>query len=484
MTGLIWRAALLRAALFAVCGHASQGLRLLLAATAVAFGWGCLGLSAQENPTVPVDRTVTVPLEGLEAIARGDTRRGRAIARDILAVDPKSGLAYLILAAAARADGQSAEATRLAAQSFRFSRPGDQRSQVAYLASQTAFEARRDLTSLYWLRRAHDEAATPERRRAIAEDYARLVAQAEQSLSLSANLAPSTNVNAGSRTSVNTIDGIPAVGLLSPDAQALSGLVLDLGGSYGRRLFQTQSGQGWWRLGLSAHKVVLDQATMTRLGATLPPNLDTAAIETSYLQTQATQFGRAQFGLGLGLALRQANTPLAYGWGSLGFSGRMGPATGYSVFGRAQFIAPTANQVQGDRNLSLGMQIEHRLEGHGVLTLSAQTSGQFREIQGFSSTSYALDASFAPEGRLGAFQLSFEAGVASQHYPGYTIAILTVPGGRRNLTAHGTLVLRHDDLRIWGFSPALRLRHAVSNSNVSRFDSVETSLGLGFVSSF
>lgn len=135
---------------------------------------------------------------------------------------------YAIVALAYAQMENHKAARKVAAQAYRFTKVKPDRLQMAELAELAALsslrEGRLTLTQIR-LRRAtintNDETAT----RQIIQDYGKVRQLNPWGFRLFGSLRPSDNVNSGSESGLQIIDGIPYMGRLSGSNQALSGLV-------------------------------------------------------------------------------------------------------------------------------------------------------------------------------------------------------------------------------------------------------------------
>ena len=146
------------------------------------------------------------------------------IAQGLLIADPHSAYAHYVLATAHADMGHGTDGRKSAARAYRYADNRVQKFQAAELAARLTFaEGHPTLTQL-WLRRAVQNAPTPEIEEQLARDYARVRRENPFRFSITGGVKPSSNVNNGADTAQQVIDGLPFTGRLSGSAQALSGI--------------------------------------------------------------------------------------------------------------------------------------------------------------------------------------------------------------------------------------------------------------------
>ena len=159
------------------------------------------------------------------ALSAGQPETTLKIARSLLQANPNDNHALLLAAAANLALKKPLHGRRAAALAYRNSEHTPQRLQAAQLAAQNALLEERPTLTQIWLRRAALHVETEEQSQAIARAYKRLRVINPWSFNAGLSIRPSSNINNGSDSALQIIDGVPAVGTLSGDAQALPGLI-------------------------------------------------------------------------------------------------------------------------------------------------------------------------------------------------------------------------------------------------------------------
>ena len=191
-----------------------------LAATAVL----ALGL------TGPATAQTTLDAAGLRALAvsemaRGNLAQAETMARALLAHDPRDATALTLAAEGAVARGDWAGAQELARRAHARVE-GPARFRMARIMAFALAKQGRFTQAQFWLRRAEPDAPDPHAATGLARDYRMVASQNPLSFRLGLNVAPSSNVNSGSRARTLTLPGLPFEFELSGDARALSGLAV------------------------------------------------------------------------------------------------------------------------------------------------------------------------------------------------------------------------------------------------------------------
>ncbi|MEM8579092.1 MAG: hypothetical protein AAGF60_14680, partial [Pseudomonadota bacterium] len=212
--------------------------RLLRNLVLVLAGLACAGHAAPTQLTLNQARQMAQV-----ALAHGDAALAWRLAEGLLAADPDDAGAHFIMAQAASVAGAHAQARKSAARAYRSTDAPRARLQAAQLAARAAWDEERPTLTQLWLRRAATNASTDGDVTRIAQDYGAVRRVNPLSFRLAGSLRPSSNVNNGADTALQTVDGIPTEGSLNGAAQALSGTVgtLDLSLSY--RIAASQNSQ-------------------------------------------------------------------------------------------------------------------------------------------------------------------------------------------------------------------------------------------------
>lgn len=461
---------------------------------AVLIGLLAVELPAQTQQTgqdVSIAQTgVTLDLSQMRVAAARAVQAGQfdlalSIARAMLVAAPQDSYSHFIIAQAFLRNGQPAEARPAARLSYKLADTPVQKHEAARVAAMTAAEQERYFPAQIWMRRALQYAPDDRvKQRAIAE-FRGVRRAARLGLDFGFSITPSSNVNGGSAEELNVVDGFPFVGVLSPDAQALSGTVLQTDLRLDYRLHRDAVSQTSLRGTAQVKRVELSAAARDKAPTARSDNYNATLTE---------------FGLSHTRRLAKDGPVLRAGL----FTGRawFGGEIGYD-YGRAELS--TVVPLTARTALSLGHLVQEQWNDTGPYSdirttgwnsgLSHRLGNRDRMSLVYSDTSVAADnAQLTREVRevrlryqrarpVGPMKVSVGLGASQALYPDYRV-IFPVPGGRKDTTYTADLDLTLHTLDYAGFVPTLRVSAERGTSNVSRFDTEEVSISVGFASAF
>lgn len=423
---------------------------------------------------------------GLRAIQVQRPDIALQIAYALLARDAKDPFAHFLMATALSALNRLPEAQAAGKRAFRFALTDEQHFQAARATALAAYGQNRLIAAQWWLRRTIGYAPDPARRQRSVAEFQAVRGQNPLSLSLRFSAAPSNNVNSGSSGAFNTIDGVPIVGTLSPDAQQLSGLVVEGGLDLQYRLRKAATGNTSLAFVASLRDVELSQAAKARLGAVKAPELSSQQVEISLRQSHVPKDAKYRLNGALALGRRWQNAvpPQDLARLTLGYSRAVGQQNFLEISISAEQRSRTGTAARGDRAFSLRSTLMHRLKNADRLTGTAYASAYDTLRFGQSSTTLGLQIGYELARDLGPLHLTVNLGVQQAVFRGYSVIGIPVPGGRRDTRTFAELQVLFPRIEYAGFAPQLSLRRQRTGSNVSRFDTVETSVTLGIKSTF
>lgn len=458
----------LRRALIAVA------LALTLAGTA----------SAQEQVTPSQMRAIAV-----SAYEAGQFAQAEQLARALLDRDPADRAGLLILAQVALQAGRPADARRLAARLFRAETDSRGRYAAARLTAFAAAQDERYGLAGFWLRRALTQTTDPAQIEQTVADARLMRDRNPWTTRLSFGLSPSDNVNGGSRSAFNVIEGFPFVGQLSPDARALSGWSgsLDLSARY--RLSTGPRHQIEATARLSGRAVWLSDAARDFIAAESDPR-DRAITNADFGS------GRIEVGLSHLFALQSGTGQLEFDLGRY-FSGQD------DAYGYARLTATRAFALSDTAGLRLQAFGEWRRESGAVTDIrrgvEARWQGTLSDRQQFGLTlgwaetlsdnrnaiaeGWTVQADWDLGRRLGPVTIGAAIGAQWTDYGEYRV-LFPVPGGRQDERLFGQLTLGVPDVSYAGFTPVITLGYDRTESNVSRFEVDGFSVDFGLRSTF
>lgn len=439
-------------------------------------------------PATADDVAVAVPdlrAAILRAYQQGQLATADALTARLLGARPEDPLGLQVGALIARDRGQLPQARAAARSAFAAAQSDRQRHEAARLAAEIAAAEGRDLALRYWLRQAGSAAPTPAERQAAAAALRQLREMSAWEGRLQFSLSPSNNVNGGSDSPFNLIDGRPEIGMLSEDAQALEGVIATLQADGSLRLARSTTTETRLTFGLDAKRVRMSDAARDRAETLTDGDL-------------------AETTLSLGLDHSLATARPGGVW-------RLNGALGLGESGDS-----------GNRSASIGLAREQKLDGRNTLglaldwTVERPTSAGGREQRrpqitaswqglrpggtrlGLSFSAYAVEtssgqrrrhgamvqASLAPARALGPVTLSTAVGASFATYPDFRVGIIMPEGGRQDETVFAQISAVPTDVNWAGFAPQVTLRASRTDSNISAFDSHQIGVVFGVKSLF
>lgn len=460
-----------------------QGRRLLRALGMTAALWAG---AAWADPAPAEGRYLSITearAMGIAAIEAARPDVAADIARQMLAKDAGDPFARFLLARALMEMGELPAARAEARLAFRAARSPEQRHQAARLAAQAAWNDGRPTVAQYWLHRsaaaAPAEASRGERLRELAA-----VRNANPiDLTFGFSAVPSDNVNDGASSEFNIIDGVPVVGWLSPDGQALAGVVSQLRAGIGYRLPAAPHLRA--HLMLDWRRVDLSDAARARVPDLDPRSFDAGRIEAGLARSWRTEGAPFMAQAGLAAGLQTDGRDLSYRYLRLDGSYLRGISTSTVLeIGGAVERRDTLNSPGDDWAKSLSLGFRHILPGEDVIGGRVFVGHVDTPIFGRSSVSTGFDLSYKRARPIGPAMLSVNAGYAETRFDNYMVGFITVPGGRQDRTTTAGLTLSFPKQEFWGFTPGLTVTHRQTRSNVSRFDTRRSGVSLGLAAQF
>jgi hypothetical protein len=423
------------------------------------------------------------------ALLAGQVQLARSVALALLEADPRDPAALVILAAAETRLGAPARGARAARLAFRSaSGRGPEARMLRHDAARVAAEAAeaqgRPTVAQVWLRHAATAAPEPALR-ADAEALHRAVrARNPFQGSFRLHLAPTTNVNRGSRHDTLIVGGIETPFVLSGDARALSGLEIGVSGAAGWRI---AAGEGWSLEagGRLAHITYRLSAEARRLA----PD----ARGGDFAQTQAEGGLRLHLrpGQGAGPATVGLTAGRAwYGGDPLARSLRLDIGKTFALTPATALRVDLLTERQwrdgpGDREAGV-----HAVQAHLIHRRPSGDVLRFRltGVDVASDDRNAAHRAVTGEARielarpLGPLRVSLSVTAGWRDYPVFMNGVFGA--GREETSFGGAVEMLFPGAEVWGFAPAVTLRGGRTQSNVSRFDSEQVGLEVAVRSTF
>lgn len=422
------------------------------------------------------------------ALQNGNTDLTLNLTKGLVRAQPDDGVSHYLMAAAYAFRQDYKAGRKSAARAYRHSDKGAERFKAAELAARLAYAEAQYSLAQFWLRRTAIHAPDEHSKSQIARDYQLLRQQNPWAFRLSGDLRPSSNVNNGADTALQIIDGVPVNGVLSPTAQALSGLiaVADLAATYRLRATETSATSIGGRV--YVQRVALSSSSKDKAPMASGSDYDSTYTELSlrhgFAAGRAGRGGRAAVDLAGGRSWYggEANYTFARLKGER--SWRLNDRSRLTLDAYVEDRFSTRYQTSDASILGVGAQYNRRLGNGDRWMLSVAYFDSDAKTPNGTYGSASLRSTYAFGQPVGPVKLSAGLTLGYSDYPVFQSGLFMVPGGRQDKSIYGDLNVFFDKMDYAGFAPMLRLRTGRKSSNDSRYDTRELSVTLGIQSKF
>lgn len=444
---------------------------------------GAGGTAAQTQQVVDVSPTQARQIAA-QALSENNAALAAQIASVLLARNPADADAHFTLA---RAFGQMQhyrEGRRAAVLAFRHASNDVNRFHATQLAAEMSVAENAPLRGQYWLRRSLQYSPSPQHREQVIKDYKTLRALSPWAVSGRFSLAPSSNLNNGADSPYNLIDGLPIYGILSGGAQALSGLRATADVALGYRIS-----------GSKTHKTTLttryigQRVRLSEQAQLLAPTIENAdlaldRLELTLKRDQSSGQGLLSYEAGIGRSWYGGAAYQSLLHLGITHSQAISPRSALHLSGRIDHRTALSGSTKPIASVDLQARISHKFAEGDQLTLglamrrasSDSANARVQHASGFVGYSLADP--------IGPATISTQLGTSLQTHPNYQVGPFAVPGGRSDKTLFGSIDLTFKGLDYAGFVPSLKVQVYKTRSNVSRYQTHETTISLGVSSSF
>ncbi len=414
----------------------------------------------------------------------GDVQIAAPLAAALLENDPTDEYGLATMAALHLGAGDDRESYRNARLAFRHAEDPELKFHAARMSAISAMAGKRTIPTQFWLRRAGDLAPSEAHRARVEQNYRVFQAQNPWRWRFDTSITPSSNVNGGAETPYNIIDGVPLVGILSSDAQALSGWIGQARASLSYRLRREARSQ----------TEVTGSAYIKRV--TLSDEARQAAPAFSESDLSAEEF---TVGLRHSIALGKPGRLLQFAGKLTHYRQGLDPSFN-ALTTSATYVTPLTPQLRFSGHLEVEARDYHSGDygdaGRASVGLSYQF-GNGDRLSGALFVSDTMSPIFFLHNRAAYGKVTYalgkpvmdvrvaaSIGASYTDYPNYALGFIAVPGGRQDEGVFVELDLTFESVEYAGFSPNLRLRRQTTSSNVSRFSTSEWAVSAGIQSNF
>lgn len=419
------------------------------------------------------------------ALRQGQPKLAYSLAQGLLKADHKSSFAHFTLANAQGLLGQATPARKSAARAYRFADTKLRRFEAAELAARLSFAEERPTLTQLWLRRAVQNAPNTKVEEQLGKDYGQLRAINPFSFSIRGGLRPSSNVNGGSNTAVQIIDGIPATGMLSGSAQALSGTVATLDTALRYRLRGTKRSRTE-----IASRLYVKRVFLTGDAKVQAPDVENSDLSSTYAELRldhsfalGDKGNAARLGAAIGQFWYGGDKNFDFLSLNAGHSWQLSKRTKVTVDtfteGRKSDVSSQLDRVI----YGFATGLKHARQNGDKLSFGLNLRKTESDFRNARYTSATFSAKYAFANQFGPAKITTGIAAAYSDYPDY-FAVVPVPGGRQDKSIYANINFLFVDADYAGFAPNLRVTAGRKFSNVSRFETEELSVSLGIQSKF
>lgn len=406
------------------------------------------------------------------------------IAEGLLQLNPQDHQALSLKASALIGLGQLSDAAATARNAFRAADSDIQRVDAARLVASAHFRAKQYTRSEWWLRRALNNANDNAAQTAVHNDFAQVRRDNPLTVQLSFSAAPNNNINNGSssETSVFYFAGIPLLGVLTPDARALSGT--EVSGSVDLSYRISQASDRATDISLTLFARTFELSPQTRRVAPSVKSSDysfgLAEVSLTHARNFAAFSGPTTFKLTLGENWYGGDPFTQYGRATLGQGLNFSENTGVDLsLGFEHQVSIRDGGVES-QIYTLGADVNHRFGNSDLLGLGLQLAQTNSDNPTAENTSVRASASYTFAKPILGMQVSLNMAAEQRDFDLSVYAV----DGRHDLTLSAGARVVFLNASYFGFSPSLSLETSKTNSNVGVFNRESVALRFGVQSAF
>jgi hypothetical protein len=431
------------------------------------------GTAAPAQQQVSPRELMTAAAGALEA---GDIGSAAVMADALIARDGADVPALILRAETAIMAGDLDSGLNAARRAWAAAEVEPARYAAARLAALALSQQEAYTRSQFWLRRARQHAPGAAEAQQVAQDYAHVRRRNPLSFQLEVNVAPSDNINNGTANETLTIEGLPFTFSLTGDSQPLSGTEFTVGGNLRYKLrdgarsltYAEVTGFGrTYRLSSEARDLVPDAEGSDYAEAQLTFGLGHFWLPAGGRDPWQIDIARGRFWYGgepyLDFLRTSVNRPVT-------LSG-----TDRLRFGATWERLEETRGAESEA-LSLRAGWEHVFEGAGVFSLGVR--GRTVEAEGLDKAYQARAATLGWQFENTGISVAYD--IEERSYERSLYVFDTRTDTRHSLR----LSVPVPQVEVYGFRPVINAERVVTDSNVNRFETETTGLGLTFRSAF
>ena len=445
----------------------------------------------QSGGVVSAEQSSTITLGEARALAhvalsRGDAELALKLGHSLLQANAKDANALAIVAAAEAQRGDHRASRVAAAKAYHASDTDAARLKAAQFAARAAILEKRPTLTQIWLRRAATNTTNADDIKRIGADYARVRAMNPFSFRIGGGGTPSDNVNNGADSALQVIDGVPLVGQLSGSAQALAGLIATTDIALGYRIAQSKTAKT--EIGA---RLYVKRVSLSSEAKALAPGLSASEFGSTYADLSIDRHFRwgkpgNTGSVGVAVGRTWSGDERSYDFATLrgARSIKLGDKTRISFNGSLEKRKSAVRASQDQTVATLGAQLSHQLEGGDTLALAFSLSDVDAGHINQRESSASMRASYFFGDSIGPAKVAASLTIGQSEFNDFRVGWIKVPGGRQDNSIYGDMTFFFEDYDYAGFAPSVRVRAGKRQSNVSRYEGSEISVGFEIKSRF
>ena len=389
--------------------------------------------------------------------------------------------AHLIRSRAARDLGRNTDALKHARTAWSLSDEPDERYAAALANAQALSSSGRRTAAQLWLRRAVQLAPDDASRAKAAQDFRYVRGQNPWATALSFSIAPSSNINNGSRNETSELFDLPFEFQLEGEARALSGVEIAGGFSTRYRLIASERKRTDLQFGASHRTYVLSDDAKDIAPDADGSDFATTSAFVGLSETYRLPDARAQIGWNMrfGASWYAGEDLLRYA--------RLGGTYQRAIGQRALASGSLTREVQDGLNGREDASIWTARFGYGLflesgnrISLSTTLSRAESDADYLDYTQRALSMRYSLAEPVGPAKLEFGLTVGDKTHDRSNLT----SDGRKDRSVEASITAALPDLDYYGFIPTVTLRMERTDANIDIYETESFGLQLGVRSAF
>lgn len=417
----------------------------------------------------------------VDADRTGNSERAYLLAETLLLRDPKDVQALVLKSRAARNLGQLEIAVDAARSAWRAANTPVQKHFAALAMAQALSSSGRRTPAQFWLRRAVELAPNDALKLRAARDFQYVRRQNPWALSLGFSLAPSSNINNGSRNETSELFDLPFEFQLGGEARALSGVEIATGIGARYRLTDTDRKRSDLHVGVSHTTYVLSDDARDIAPDAEGADFATTSIFAAVQETYALPNPKARLGWNLRLGATW------YAGEELFRYVRAGASYQHVVGDRGIVDFSLSGEKQAGLNGREDATIWSGRLGYGVklgsgnrLSVSAGLTEAQSDADYLDYTRREIAAHYSLAKPVGPAVIDFGLSFADKRHD---LSALT-SNGRQERTATASVTAALPKLDYYGFIPTITVEAERTDANLDLYETESFGIQLGIRSAF